>query len=294
MNRNMNRCKLPQELISIIIDDLNDDNRVLRMCSLVCSSWLQTSQCHLFRRIVLRPPNRRYDRRPGDISYSQKLHRVLLESPHFATYIQELQVYEGNMVKDQYWIRTDQTLPLVLDMLTHLRRIELRRLRWSEYRPDLRQSICSVLERPSLVFLSIDDSDFAIMDDFTSLLSHAGGLTGISFTNINTSQSFVQHPLLKDAGQSIEPKEPDFRHRRSHLLDVYLNLNDYPKFFDWLLGPRSPWDVSRIHTLHISNFRPRDVNAVNRLLHALSSSLRYFKLDVPMPWELLSRSSLFS
>ena len=289
----MNRCKLPQELISIIIDDLND-NWVLRRCSLVCSSWLQTSQCHLFRRIVLRPPNRRYAKRPGDISNSQKLHQVLLQSPHIATYIQELQVYEGQMLRDQDWIGTDQTLPLVLGMLTHLRRIELRRLQWSEFLPDLRQSICSVLERPSLVFLSIDVSDFASMDDFTSLLSPAGGLTGISFTNIDTSQSFVEHPLLEDAGQSIEPKEPDFRHRRSHLLDVYLKLNDYPKFFDWLLGPRSPWDVSRIHTLHISNFGPRDVNAVNRLLHALSSSLRYFKLDVPTPWKLSGRSSLFS
>jgi hypothetical protein len=290
----MNRCKLPQELINIITDNLRDEPWVLRRCSLVCSSWLQTNQCHLFRCIVLQPPNARYDRRPGDISNSQKLHRILLKSPHIATYIQELQVYEGQMFRDQDWIGTDQTLPLVLGMLTHLRKIELRRLRWSKFLPDLRRSICSVLERPSLVFLAIDLSNFASMDDFSSLLSHADGLTGISFTNINTSHSFVEHPLLEDASLSMEPKEPEVGHRRSHLLDVYLNLNDYPKFFDWLLGPQSPWDVSRIHTLHISNFRQHDANAVNRLLPVLSSSLRHFKLDMPMPWELSSRSPLFS
>jgi hypothetical protein len=61
-------------------------------------------------------------------------------------------------------------------MLTDLQRIELRRLQWSELPPDLRRSICSALELPSLVFLEIELSDFASMDDFSSLLSHADSL----------------------------------------------------------------------------------------------------------------------
>src|ERR1700734_862645 len=78
-----------QELINIIAGNLRDPPRVLRRCSLVCSSWLQTSQRHLFRRIVLGPPNARY-RRLGNISYSQRLYWLLLESPQIATYIQQL------------------------------------------------------------------------------------------------------------------------------------------------------------------------------------------------------------
>jgi hypothetical protein len=271
--------KLPQELINTIIGHLHDEPRTLRVCSLVCSSLLHTSQRHFFRRIVLLPPNARYGRR-GDISYSQRLHWLLLRSPHIATYIQELRVHEGQIHREQDWIGTDQTLAFVLGKLTHLRRIELRRLQWNVLPPDLRRSICNVLELPSLVFVEMEHSNFASVDDFSNILSHAEGLTGLSLTSISTSY-FGGKPL-QDRSQLTEQKERGVDcNQCRHLLDLYLKLYGYPKFFDWLLGPQSPSDVSHIRTLHISNFNQSEADAVNRLLHAIGNSLRHFQINVP-------------
>lgn len=89
---------------------------------------------------------------------------------------------------DQVWIGTDEKQPLVLSSLKNLIRIELRHLEWSELPPDLRRSICSVLELPSLESLGMERSTFASMDDFASLLSHAQGLTGLSLSDISTSR----------------------------------------------------------------------------------------------------------
>lgn len=54
-----------------------------------------------------------------------------------------------------------------------------------------------------------------------------------------------------------------------------------PEFVDWPIGPRLPWDVSHIYTLQILDSYRSDTDATNRLLQAIGSSLRHFRLQVP-------------
>ena len=56
-----------------------------------------------------------------------------------------------------------------------------------------------------------------------------------------------------------------------------------PKFVDWLLGPKSPFDVSHVQTLHITDLLvfPSVELMINRLLHAIGGSLSRLKLDNP-------------
>lgn len=89
------RIQLPQELIDTIIENLGE--WALRSCSLVCSSWLLSIRRRLFRRIVLVPP---HNSGPRPLLYGQRLHNLLLKSPHIATYIRELELYEGQSIKD--------------------------------------------------------------------------------------------------------------------------------------------------------------------------------------------------
>jgi hypothetical protein len=268
--------KLPQELFDIIIDNLNDCPRTLHNCALVCRSWVHLSRRHLFRRIVLYPPRCR------GLSHCWRLHRLLLRSPHIATYIQELKVYEGQEEKREAWIGSDQTLPLVMGLLRDLTKIEFRRLEWSILPQDLRQSICRVLELPSMTSLEIERSDFASMSDFASLLSHAEGLTSLSLIGVSTNR-FLEHGAVGE-GQGVRSN-----HRRRHLLDLRLHLMGYSGtgfsvFVDWLLGPQSSLEVSHIRTLHIPQYGQSDVHVVNKLLHAIGSSLRHFKLSEPYLW----------
>lgn len=44
---------LAGELIDLIIDHLHDDRPALKICSLLCKSWLSESRFHLFRKVIL-------------------------------------------------------------------------------------------------------------------------------------------------------------------------------------------------------------------------------------------------
>jgi hypothetical protein len=279
----MGNCNLPQELIDIILDNLHDDYRALHSCSLVCHSWLPTCHRHIFHHVVLLPTNKYvlYAKHPIK-SYSQRLHRILFNSPYIANYIQQLKVYEGQFAKHEDWIRTDQTLPLVLRSLTNLKRIEFRRLYWNDLPLDLRRSIGSVLELPSLTFIEIENAHFAGMDELVGLLQRARRLTGLSLTNISTD---TKPPVDKDRDTVEEEQRFDLR-QRGLLVDLRLALVDYPLFIKWVLGPQSPFEVSHIHTLHISD-PYSDIKTFNRLLHAIGGSLNHIQLSVPL-WDLLS------
>jgi len=133
--------------------------------------------------------------------------------------------------------------------------------------------------------LEFERSDFASIDSFSSLLSHAEGLTYLSLIGVST------HGLLKplaheDMEHGAVGKEQGVRsnHQRRHLLDLRLKSMDNSVFVDWLLGPQSPLEVSHIQTLHISFYGQSDAHVVNKLLYTIGSSLRHFTLNVPNLW----------
>jgi hypothetical protein len=270
--------RLAQELIDAIIDHFHADRQDLLVCSLVCRSWLPSSQRHLFHRITFYPtPNMPDGGGAGIVPYSKRLHRVLLSSPHISDYIQELKLYGGQATRDQDRIVTDPTLPQVLRKLKRLERLEIRRLYWNILTEDLRWSLCWVLQLPSIACVEIEKAGFGNMDDFAHFLSHAKGLTGLSLTDVNTAYRF-RAPLVP--GETEGTQSPDPRNRK-RLSDLRLTLHDYSVFVDWLLGTESPSDVSHIHTLHILTLDQTSGNAINRLLHAIGSSLEHFRLRVP-------------
>src|ERR1700733_12673614 len=166
------------------------------------------NKCKLPRELIDRPPNRRYHMRPNDVPYSKRLDRVLLESPHIAEYIRELQVYdsyEGQEFWDQNWIGTDHTLPRLLPKLTNLTRIKFQRLNWDEVLSDLRRSIYSVLELPSLTYVELEKATFVDIEDlkdFRSLLCHAKYSTSLSLNGIIV----LPYEFSKHKGEDEDPE----------------------------------------------------------------------------------------
>jgi hypothetical protein len=92
-------------------------------------------------------------------------------------YIKEVKVYEGQFMREQDWISTDHAGPLLLHMLVKLQKIEFHRLEWTEISEDLKQSICLMLELPTL-------SQIAASTAWVNLgvCSHAKGFTHPSST----------------------------------------------------------------------------------------------------------------
>jgi hypothetical protein len=199
-----------------------------------------------------------------------------------------LEVREGREFGDRNWIGTDHTLPRLLPKLTNLTRIKLRHLNWDEAPSDLRQSIYSILELPSLTYVELEEATFVDIDDLRSLLCHAKYSTSLSLNGITV----LPYEFSKHKGEDEDPEaeaEEQGLHLRlqSNLASLSLSMNRcQAAIVDWLIGPRSPWDVSHLHTLQILDSWLSDTDATNRLLQAIGGSLRHFHFLVP--WNLSS------
>ena len=192
--------RLPQELIDAIIKNCRENGWDIRNFALVCHQWLHPSRRHLFRHVRLDPPCGRYHRRPTDVPYTKRLYSVLLKSPHLVEYIKEVKVYEGQKMRKQDWVSTDETLPLVLRMLVKLEKFQFHRLNWEDFSEDLQQSICFVLELPTLSTLEIDQG---LLDG--SFLCHAKYLTHLSLTEYVT---WSEKTVVEATTQANTPCRP--------------------------------------------------------------------------------------
>ncbi|KAF8531627.1 hypothetical protein JB92DRAFT_3138741 [Gautieria morchelliformis] len=284
---------LPLELIEEIISHVDEKDDIshfhLLACSLVCRFWLPSSQRRLFHHINLK-------RRPVQLeklcAQIQRLDQVLLNSPHLTSYILVLElpawlrdISPYDYPYSPYQITIDNRLPPLLRKLTHVQKLKISGLAWSVLPGDFRQSLCQVLELPSMAVVCVDDALFTRMDEFTNFISHARGLTGLSLNLIDVAW-VPRRPLETKQGEDNEQR---FERNSIHLTNLDMKCEyDNSAFINWLLGPRSHLDVSHIHTLHIGLLvgadGPEDDSA-NRLLHAIGSSLKHVSIIQPLARE---------
>jgi hypothetical protein len=279
---------LAPELIDDIIGHVDEKGDMssrsqLLTCSLVCRLWLPSSQRRLFHHIKFR--QRLVRQLHADI---QRLDQVLLNSPHLANYIRVLELpdmsrYLPSTFSEPLipgWIALDKLLSPLLHKVSQVQKLKISGLSWNALPGDFRQSLCRVLELPSMARIYISDARFICMDDFTNFINHARGLTSLSLNYINTSW-VPEQPLESERGEDNNQRpEP---HRISHLTRLDMMCRDNSVFVDWLLRPRSHFGVSHIHTLHI--YLPEEDASVNRLLCAIGSSLKHVSIILPQVCE---------
>ncbi|KAF8517120.1 hypothetical protein JB92DRAFT_2907394, partial [Gautieria morchelliformis] len=213
---------LPFELIDEILGHVDDGKHYISLshllaCSLVCSLWLPSSQRRLFHHITF--PTW------GAHAEVQRLDQVLLDSPHLASYIQVL-------------------------IFTHVQKLKISGLPWNTLPADFRQSLCRLLELPSI--------------------------TGLFLNHIDTSWD-PPHSFRLETTQAEDNKDKFEGHRICHLTRLDMMCRDNSVFVNWLLGPRPHLDVSHAHTLHICLPETEDDGA-NRLLYAIGSSLKHVSI----------------
>ncbi|KAF8472895.1 hypothetical protein JB92DRAFT_3134882 [Gautieria morchelliformis] len=280
---------LALELVDKIISHVDEEDDIshchLRACSLVCRLWLPSSQRRLFRHIKFVPRPVRLKKQHAQI---QRLDQVLLHSPHLTSYIRVLELpdlscelYSYNHLAPS--TATDEPLAPLLRKLTHVQKLKISRLAWSDLPGDFRQLLCRVVELPSMVFVCFTKIQF-IPDDFTNFINHARGLTGLSLI-LDDASGVPQHPLetnqVQDNNQRVE-------RNRIHLTSLDMRTRwgqNNSVFINWLLGPRSHFDLSHIHTLHIGLPDTEDAS-VTRLLRAIGSSLKHVSI-VPQRYHSL-------
>jgi len=141
----------------------------------------------------------------------------------------------------------------------------------------VRQSIQNALELPSLHFIHMESSFFASMDNFSSLLSHAQGLTGLSLDEMYTSWRKPISPEGSSQGRDTKVQGV-YSDRQRHLLDLRLQKYNCSDFVNWILRPHLLLDILHVQTLHVTD-QFRSEQHINCLFHAIGSSLKHFKLD---------------
>ncbi|KAF8495348.1 hypothetical protein JB92DRAFT_3143895 [Gautieria morchelliformis] len=246
----MGASRLPQELIDAVTDNLHEDHGALLACSLVCRSWLPSSQRHLFWRVTF----------ALDKDRCEQLAQGLLNSPHLANYIRELEIRKLDVrVAGNHWTRErgfdpNQSLPAAaLRKFRKLQSIHLYNLDMDDLTVDLRQSLRWVLLLPSL----------------TSLKHRIGQ---------DENSNFLQDLLTRGDQEDDEPRE------RSYLSHLDLELSrkgNLGLHVDWFLGPRSPFEVSHIQNLRVACLDKKDEEALNRLFRTIGGSLKQVEFSVP-------------
>jgi hypothetical protein len=281
----MTQCRLPQELISAVIDSFQSPNeyrdlQALRTCSLVCRSWLPLCQRLLFHTIqfVTRSCCRRCR---TAFPHTRRLDQALLDSPHLAGYIRELELSNAGCWNcHRRWMATDETLPSMLRKLGNVQKLLIHQLRWSTLSVDLRQSLGWVLQLPSITVLQIGSGHFGSDADFLNFISHARDLTSLSLYDIKTP-STGQAPLTPGDREEIGDGGMLTWNKWGRLSDLnlvsYFNPVTVLALVRWLLGPPSRADISHVERLSIV---PHE-EVVNPLLQTIGSSLEHLELHLP-------------
>ncbi|KAF8479858.1 hypothetical protein JB92DRAFT_1782224 [Gautieria morchelliformis] len=272
---------LALELIDEIIGYVDEPDSMWRSdllaCSLVCRFWLPSSQRRLFHRIEFKHQLRRYHELHVQI---QQLDQVLLNSPHLSNYIRELWLPDMSSVPRSTDAKRglDEPLSPLLRKLTQVQKLKIEGLAWNDLQRDFRQSLCRVLELPSMAFVCIFDAQFNCMDDFMNFINHARSLTGLVLRSDLMWMS--QNPVALEDAQADVNKQVE-RCCISHL-DMRFRYTNTASV-SWLLGPRSHLDVSHIHTLHTYFPAEAKDDSFNRLLCAIGSSLKHLFTSLPSP-----------
>ncbi|RDB16506.1 hypothetical protein Hypma_002956 [Hypsizygus marmoreus] len=140
------RTELPQEIFDKIIDEVSNDDQILKSCALASNSFRPRSQKHLFSFITL------------DKSLScDRLYPLLTENPRLCTYIHDI-LLMIDQETDPQWLSVNKNLSCILDMLTSLCACSIsifNEIDWKDIHPQTTAALFRVFAVPSLASIDI-------------------------------------------------------------------------------------------------------------------------------------------
>jgi len=256
---------LPPELTDNIIDHLHDDTATLHSCALVNSTWLPASRYHIFRRVSIRIIEGTY---PYNTSYSgdaRRLYQIVVSSPEIVPYICDLLIYKGyKTVDDQDLNRmTPESLPLLLRLLTNLRRLEFKNidgrsgsLELAQWHTRLIDSICIASCLPSIVELKLYRPSFDNQEQLLQMFRLFPALKVLHLEKIHPEeeQEEEEEGEVNYAAYQYDEAEggSDLVTTQRARLDVLSAASLSPAIIKTLLHPRSFIDVTHICQLNLA------------------------------------------
>lgn len=206
------------------------------------------------------------------------LYSVLIHSPHIAQNVRQLTIINCKTRSERPettpqigWIE-DETLHLILGMLTRVETVGLRNIGGREYHSaSLQHAIQSVLRLPCLVALSLIETRFA---NITAMAQ------ALHFNDCcpNLKRLEVKDLRLGDGNLPIALGEGPNVGGSVRLEELYVDANTktMDRITEWLLHPASGIIVSSsLHTLHVVDWHP--TQCVNTFLRMVGSSVKHLE-----------------
>ncbi|RDB15849.1 hypothetical protein Hypma_003717 [Hypsizygus marmoreus] len=281
----MGDSDLPQEIVDIISELLQDDTNSLKNCSVLSHSWALSCQRHLFHSLALGGARKvvRFRHKEPIASRSdspetqyQELDAFLVNSPGIASQcvrFVRLRFDSYAVSPPRYSESTNNALSSVLAKLTRVHTYDLYLGKWGQYPKGLRQSIYTLLQQPSTSSISVNCTEFASPADVASLLIHSQGLKDLSIMDCS-----IMDPLHDTSDQISEVSSEDVqpvKFRMDNFVDGLLPT---------LLRPDSHLKLNRLRGLRLRLSNRADQRDLIQLLIAQSGPcLQHLELlDSPM------------
>lgn len=156
---------LPQELVDLIVDNIDDDIPSLEACALTSRAFLASSRRYQFFGIELTGllPSHHGETRAQKQKQTlcDKFYALITHSPHIAPLVRDLSILEGGVA----WLANRRSpLPLVLRQLVNLEHISLGEgnqvIKWTNLPHRVRESLLDIFRSPqtqSVTLLLIDE-----------------------------------------------------------------------------------------------------------------------------------------
>lgn len=271
---------VPQELIDLVVDSIEDDRRSLINSSLVCRSWSHATRRHLFRRANFNTGFRNIsstlDRSASDdhsLHRFQLLNDILRDRPSIAYNIREVVISGAIAHESSLWSRAE---PLITSVLSRFRRVNsltLHEVQWKSLSTQFKQALVSIFSSPSLGNVKLHRFSAPLPTIF-SLLGMAENLKSLCSAYTPTGAEYG-HDSFERTGR-VE----------LHSLDLG-TCNHFENFAGFLLDPECPVDISHLQSLRMTDVN--DVPSCGQLLRAAAKTLETLEL-----WAPSSRFSLFA
>ncbi|KAK0467950.1 uncharacterized protein EV420DRAFT_436952 [Desarmillaria tabescens] len=232
---------LPQELVDLIVDFLQDEPFSLQACALAGRCFLQRCRLHLFCRVCF-----------TDGTSSRRFLPLLL-APHIPPLVREVSVIGPGTTAESQWTASDDTLSSVLVSFVNVEAVHILSCRFN--------SVATIqklrtLASKAVKFLQLDTLQFERTEDFFSLLQCFPSLRHLLLGSVyvrSNEHLRVPHP----PPVLLETLEVPFR----------LSLTAIPTV-GLLLNPWSPITLSHLKSLRIERLSLNDLPIIMSLMEA--------------------------
>jgi hypothetical protein len=184
----------------------------------------------------------------------------------------KVHIVEGKYEMTDHWVNRKPCLVLLLNSLTHLNTLHLKRVSWINLTSELREAFRNVVVSNPVSNFEFVDCHFP-SSSLSSIFNTCSTSISLTLLAFDISRSYVWQEKIK----TVEKEEGrNVRSENRYRFHDFRISNCSPEVLSWLNDPECGPDLSHLQTLHCG----RDIFS-KALLPRLGGHLQHLSLPAP-------------